>query len=228
MFDRIAKAFFTPLKFSIASGHFYSCLLRKSVDIKGNPIPMLTYRALAQLSQIDLSQLSILEFGTGQSSLYFAPRVKKLTGVEQNRQWADYVNQNFKKINPEINHTKIYVCEDIQSFQEILNSQLLSQYFDIIIIDGVPYPGGSRLEAAEFVLKKENRPKLIILDNSDLPLSLEIKNLFHESGYVRIDFVGHSPAAYFMQCTSFLFEPVNTEWIFGRNQAISIRHFESE
>lgn len=26
MFDRIAKAFFTPLKFSIASGYFYSCL----------------------------------------------------------------------------------------------------------------------------------------------------------------------------------------------------------
>jgi hypothetical protein len=47
---------------------------------------------------------------------------------------------------------------------------------------------------------------LVIVDNSDVQSLNEICALLREAGYYRMDFFGHSPAAYYKQCTSIFFK----------------------
>jgi hypothetical protein len=73
--------------------------------------------------------------------------------------------------------------------------------YDVVSIDGYP-----RIEATRFILDKVAADGLIIVDNSDVQSLTEIGTLLGSAGYYRIDLFGHSPAAYFKQCTSIFFK----------------------
>ena len=213
IFKRVTKALATPIRFSVESGHFWSALLGKSVDSSRRPIPMLTYPALDALDLIDLSDLSLLEWGTGQSSIYFSSRVKSLVGVESSPEWAGYV----RKRTPD--NTSIRVCSDRSSLEKI-GKKIIGYRFDIVLIDGKPYSKGSRMEAAEITLDLNDTPKLVIVDNSDLPECDSVVGAFQNEGFLRADFVGYSPGAYYKQCTSFFFKPKNAQWALGNNMPV--------
>jgi 16S rRNA G966 N2-methylase RsmD len=204
-FKKIAKAILTPISFSFKTGHFWSAMAGKSMDSNRNPIPMLTYPALEVLASMDLAKVSILEFGSGQSSIYFDQRVKKLTSIESSPQWARYVRNNTSsKVN-------LYVCPEKKDFK-LVQKKIVNKQFDIVLIDGVPYKGGDRMEAANLTLNLANNPKLVIVDNSDLRQCLPIINAFEINNYIRADFIGYSPKAYHKQSTSFFFLPEFAEW----------------
>jgi hypothetical protein len=213
---RAAKAVLTPLRFSYESGHFLSALQGKSVDARGRPIPMLTYPALATLDLIDLPKTKVLEWGTGQSSLFFSPRVSELVGVEQSQEWSEYVSRRTGS------NVSLHVCHGKKELKAI-EETLATQRFDIVLIDGEPYAGGSRMEAAEITLRFEHTPKLVIVDNTELKECDAIVDAFQQAGFLRIDFVGYSPGAFYKQCTSFFTMPEHAAWGLGNDSPVLVR-----
>ena len=81
-------------------GHGRSRHSRRPVDSNGAPLPWFTYPAIEYIQQLDLSDRVIFEWGSGNSSLFFADRVKQITSVESNREWFETISKEKKD-----NHT---------------------------------------------------------------------------------------------------------------------------
>src|SRR5262245_4561702 len=71
---RVGTAILTPILFTVHQGHFRSALARKAVDATGHPLPWYTYPAIQFLSAKDFCGRRVLEFGAGQSTLWWSAR----------------------------------------------------------------------------------------------------------------------------------------------------------
>lgn len=135
-------------------GHLRSLRESACVAADGSPLPWYTYPAIDYLEQLDLSALSVFEFGSGNSTRYWARRCKTLVSVEDNREWYD-------KVKPTLPANVEYRFE--QGSEEYAGAiQRFPHKFDIIAIDG-----NYRLECARVALRHLSPGGFIILDNSD-------------------------------------------------------------
>lgn len=174
-------------------GHLKSKDSKQSVDASGEPIPWFTYPSIDFLKQLDFSNLTMLEWGAGNSSLYFSKRVKQLYSIEHNKDWYEQVLK-FEIENQEL----FFASDDYAKKPGNLNRQ-----FDIILIDGV-----KREMCADQSLKLIKEDGFIILDNSDrYP---DIAALFRNEGFIEVDFHGFGPINEYTWTTSvFLQREVN-------------------
>lgn len=173
-------------------GWLKSSRANKPVDGKGNPVPWFTYPAIDFLTQFDFSDRTVFEWGAGQSTLFWSTHAKSVVSIENNPEWADY-------LQPLLSEN----CELILSTPD--NDTYVNQIerygkFDVIVIDGTDYgrPPGARLS-----VKHLNNGGWVILDNSDQ--CLQSARILRESGLVEIDFTGFSPGGGYAHTTSIFF-----------------------
>ncbi|MBW4481638.1 MAG: hypothetical protein KME14_03750 [Tildeniella torsiva UHER 1998/13D] len=134
-------------------GYHHTKASQRPVDINRQPLPWFTYPAIEYLAQLDLSNKSIFEWGSGNSSLFFAKRCKQITSVENNKEWFDYCSSQL------LSNQKIIFREE-SAFAEVIDE--LSTTFDLIIVDSL-----RRYECVHRCIKYLNDGGLVILDNSD-------------------------------------------------------------
>lgn len=60
-------------------------------DKEGNPIPWISFPAYEYLEQLDLSDKTVFEFGSGNSTLYWAKRVKSVISIEDDKEWYEKI-----------------------------------------------------------------------------------------------------------------------------------------
>ena len=165
------------------------------VDGQGKPVPWITFPALDHLSQLDFSQANVLEYGGGQSSLWWAARARTVTTVEAREQWAQVIQdkapENLRLIGPV--EGRCYVQTPLKE----------GRMFEVLIIDGLLRPECAR--AAQPFLAEHG---LLILDNSDwhAPLCTWLRS----QGMTQVDFHGFGPVNSYTWCTS----------IFSRQQCV--------
>jgi hypothetical protein len=193
---KIGTAILTPVHFSLATGHFRSSLASKALDTRGKPLPWYTYPAIDFLSGVDFSGQSVLEFGAGQSTLWWAERAARVFSVEQDAPWFETVSKAIKnKSNVEVHLTP-------ESFK--FAATPLGSTFDVIVIDG-----GDRFLCAQAALKMLQAGGVIVLDNSEgfwgAEGSYPIIDLFEREGFMRVDFYGFAPGVPKRHCTSLFF-----------------------
>ncbi|MDF1550349.1 MAG: hypothetical protein P1P88_21165, partial [Bacteroidales bacterium] len=68
-------------------GWYKSFYAKKSIDKKGAPIPWYSYSAIDFLSGRLNNQMKIFEFGSGNSTIWFATRTKNVVAVEHDLNW---------------------------------------------------------------------------------------------------------------------------------------------
>jgi hypothetical protein len=68
-----------------------------SVDKFGNPIPWYTYPATEYLSHLDFSRLTVFEYGSGNSTLWWAKRAKSVFSVEDDKDWFEKISNNIAR-----------------------------------------------------------------------------------------------------------------------------------
>lgn len=197
---RIATALLTPIKFSMDTGHFKSSVARKALDRHGNPLPWYTYPAIDFLSTIDFSDQKILEFGAGQSTLWWAKRAVSVFSVENDTRWFNEVKSKVSKAH----NVDIHLCSNLQEFAQ----KPLGRQFDVVIIDG-----GDRFLCAQTTMDVVANNGCVILDNSEgfwsdssRNESYPIIDLFKNMGYMRVDFYGYAPGVIKPSCTSIFFK----------------------
>src|SRR6267142_4789790 len=86
---RLATAFLTPWEWSYHTGHFRSALKGVAVDNAGKPLIWYTYPAIEFLQHKDFRGKRILEFGAGQSTLWWAARASEVISFEDNQSWYE-------------------------------------------------------------------------------------------------------------------------------------------
>ena len=170
-------------------------------NFQGNPIPWYTYPAIEYLNSFDFSQCDVFEFGSGNSSLYWALRANQVVSVEDNRDWFEVVNSR-----KTTNHTLIYGADEAD-YVGTLTAQ--NNNFDIIVIDG-----NHRLSCSIAALNKIKEDGLIVLDNSDRLIEKECGKLFRDHGFIQIDFSGFGPINGYCWTTSVF---LKTAKLFAKN-----------
>jgi 16S rRNA G966 N2-methylase RsmD len=147
------------------------------VNENNEPIPWFTYPSIQYLDQLDLSEKTIFEWGSGNSSLYFSRLCKNIISVENNFEWFNHVNNN-KKNNQEVFYTK--------NKDEYISHIHKFQKFDIIVIDG-DYRHDCSLESIKCL--KDNG--LIIFDNSNW--YVESCDFLRNNNLIQVDMHGMGP-----------------------------------
>ena len=135
-----------------------------------------THTLIDFLSGVDFSGQSVLEFGAGQSTLWWAERAARVFSVEQDARWFEAVLKAIKsKANVEVPLTQ----ESIE-----FAATPIGRTFDVIVIDG-----GDRFLCAQAALKMLQAGGVIVLDNSEGfwggEGSYPIIDLFEREGFMR-------------------------------------------
>jgi hypothetical protein len=175
--------------FEYKYGHARSRELKLPVGENDQAIPWFTYPAIEYISQLNLTSLSILEWGLGNSTLYFSNRCKEILSVEHNKDWYD----SFLKKLPS-NASAVLKEEDKYSSYPLE----LSRKFDIIIVDGI-----FRWECILTALKVIKDGGMIIFDNSDR--NPEYCEYLRNQDFIQIDFHGFCPIVDFTTTTTIFF-----------------------
>lgn len=154
-------------------------------DGSGFPIPWYTFAATEFLSSIDFSDCQVLEYGSGNSTLWWQRKVKKLVSVESDRAWFDKVS---KQLVNKVNVEYIF-CDDRNNY---VNQSKIRES-DIIVIDG-----SYRRKCSEAVTDAISGPEqakafLIVFDNSDwYPKTIRSFGERNKSWF-QVDFSGFGP-----------------------------------
>jgi hypothetical protein len=194
-FRKCANAALGPMNFSLETGHLRSSLKSCAVDKRGNPLPWFSYPAVHWLLAKDFSQKRVLEWGSGQSTVFWASRAKEVVAFEADPSWFENVRQRLPK-----NAVVHLVKEDLSD----LDPTLLTT-FDVIVVDGL-----DRFRCAEASLGHLAENGAIIVDNSEgnhgPKAGFGIIDLYAGAGLSRIDFYGYAPGVTDQRCTSVFYK----------------------
>ncbi len=183
----------TWLTISFRYGHLRSALLRRPIGTKGELVPWYSYSAIDYLNNFDFASLSVLEYGGGNSSFWWAARCKQLTTVESEKDWYEVLLALGKgKSNLDFH---LHVTKN--SYLEAINSLAPN----IVVIDGL-----YRSDCASSILKlnssQRDELQLVIFDNSNWFPSAISRLTKGLSDFQRIDFSGLGPIVAFPTSTS--------------------------
>lgn len=186
--------------FKILSTHyaqFRTFREKRCLDSRGQASPWYTYPATEYLSHLDYSRLAVLEYGSGESSLWWADRCLALTSVEHDVQW--YARWTKCARNPLPFECILATEPHSYAYQRKL------QDADVVIVDGV-----HRALCARAFLESGGcgaRPAaMLIFDNSDW-YPQTIAKLRDRLDWVQVDFHGFGPLNCYTWTTSVFINP---------------------
>ena len=173
-------------------GWHRSVLTQKPVDAKGNPLPWMTYPAISFLENYVSPEHNVFEYGSGNSTLWFAERCQSVAACEHDKNWASFI-QNESPKNASILHRGLSIKYE-SSIKDVDFSP------DIVLIDG-----RRRIECAKFTIEYLGLNHVMILDNSEREKYAPIFDLYCNNGFEPIKFNGLGPInAYSWSTTIFL------------------------
>ena len=196
----------------------------------GQPIPWFTYSAISFLERELTPDLAMFEYGGGQSSLYWANRLRKLVSVDHDPAFGSLIrpmlpaHATFQIVaeNAPLSDRLAHLMTELPTFadpgrtiQTYRSGQLNldfrsyglqileypSNSFDVVVINGM-----ARNLSTWAAIRHFQRNGFIIFDNSDRDFYRDAYHLLEEAGYRRIDFRGIGPINPYEWCTSVFYQ----------------------
>jgi len=195
----LTGTYFLQKNYLKKEGWTKSMIKKMPIDKNGNEIPWFTYSAIHFLTPRLTKDLSVFEYGSGNSTIWFSKYCKTIVSTEHNENWYNMMKpkfDNFLNIN--------YILKDTQNAdyqKEILN---YSNEFEIIIIDG-----RERVDCAKNSLLALKENGVVIWDNSDRDEYKEGYDFLLNNGFKRLDFWSLGPINPYAWCTSFFYKTNN-------------------
>lgn len=182
----------------IEDGWYKSYNTKKSIDKNGNPIPWCTYPFRKFIEPRLKKSFNVFEYGAGNSTLWYAEKVKKIRSVENDKKWIDFISEKMP-LNAEIVYKELSVDGDY--CREVMKKGVK---YNIIIIDG-----RDRNNCVKNSINYLTEDGVIVFDNSDLASYKSSIDLLMSLGFKRIDFIGMSPVTSHNNCTSIFYKTNN-------------------
>jgi len=169
-------------------GWFRSFREERSIDLNGNPIPWITYPAIAFIERRIRPDMRVFEFGCGSSTLWWAQRVKEVIACEHDSDWY----QNVVKKVPD--NVTVYHIPLEYNGDYCRKVSAIDKKFDIVVVDG-----RDRINCVKQSLDALTHDGVIIWDNCDREEYQEGYQFLFNNGFRKIEFVGMIPI---MSCRS--------------------------
>lgn len=180
----------------LEEGWFESYKTKTPLDKEGNPIPWTTYSFIDFIRTRLKSSQNVFEYGSGYSTLFFAPRVSSVTSCEHDKNWY----QDMKRKIP--TNCALIFAEDEAYEKSIAGT---GTQYDIIFVDGI-----RRNECISSALPFLTKEGVIVLDDSERPEYEDGRKVLTDAGFKYIDFYGIAPGILFKKSTTVFYRPDNT------------------
>ena len=176
-----------------------SILKGMPVDREGKHLPWITYGAIYFLMERILKEHSVFEYGSGNSTLWFAERAGRIISIEHDKYWYQKLGEKTANLSNVEYKLLDLASGDYES--EILN---YNSEFDILFIDG-----RNRVKCAKTSLKALNDKGVIIWDDTSRERYQEGYDYLKANGFKRLDFRGLSPGKGEAKSTSIFYREEN-------------------
>ena len=163
-------------------GWFRSFCSQSAVNALGEPIPWINYSMMHFLAPRLPEDISLLEYGSGNSTLYWATKVKQVIAVEHHPAWIDYIRKQFSGI-PNIQLLTAGADEGYETAPIALNKK-----FELIVIDGV-----RRLECASRALDLLSEDGCILFDDTLFSEHRGVFEIMEKHGFKALRISGAKP-----------------------------------
>lgn len=160
-------------------GWFRSFKEKKSVDKDGNPIPWIAYPAIKFLESRLNKEMTVFEFGSGASTIWWAKRTKTVHAVEHDKEWFDKVRAQLPD-NASVRFS--------QGDEYIHAPAATGKIFDIIFVDG-----RNRVDCIKNSLDALKDDGVIILDDSFREEYSEALGFLRENNFKSLEISGPAP-----------------------------------
>ena len=194
----IGTAFIGPILFGYRTGYFRSAFKMAAVSKNGEPLPWYTYPSIEFLKYRNYEDKNILEFGGGQSTLWWASKARHVVTLEGDKKWYEKI-KNKMPDNVDIHYVSMENKEsNVYQVKEVLEAKHYTSY-DVIIIDGL-----YQYEMIQIALDFLAKDGMLVCDNAE---GYGFYEGLKESGLLRVDFFGNAPGIVLPHATSIYFKP---------------------
>jgi SAM-dependent methyltransferase len=179
-------------------GWYRTVRQKNCVDAAGKPIPWWSYAFLLFLQDRLRPTLTVFEYGSGNSTLWLAPRVQSIRTIETKRPW-------FERLRPQLPaNVDIQFIEYQRDGEYCRVIQQFRDQFDVVIIDGF-----DRVRCAKNCVGALKPGGVIIFDDSHQEHLREGREFLASNGFRRLDFYGFAPQSKANHCTSVFYRDGN-------------------
>lgn len=217
----------------------------------GKPLPWFTYGAIAFLEKELTPDLAMFEYGGGQSSLYWAARLRRLVSIDHDLAFAALIrltlpgNAEFRIVAEDepvpahlehVLHAMPSFADPERTVQTWRSGQLNQAFrsyglqilaypqnsFDVVVIDGM-----ARTLSTWAAVQSFRQRGFVVFDNSDRDFYRPAYDMLADAGYRRIDFRGLGSVNPYEWCTSVFYEHksfTSVQWFASndRNEAAAL------
>ncbi len=179
-------------------GWFRSFHAQSSIDKAGKPLPWFSYGFIKFLTPRLAPNMSVFEYGSGNSTLWFAGKVGKVKAVEHDKEWVEKLTpclpQNAKVVFQSLDQKTAYT-------QEVGKA---GEMYDLIIVDG-----RERNACVEACLPYLAPTGVVILDNAERESYLPARAYLQQKGFKCLDFWGMPVGTAINSCTAVYYRENN-------------------
>lgn len=181
----------------------------KCITSNGQNIPWYTYPCIEYSNCIDFSKCSVIEFGAGYSSLWWAKRAERVVAVEDIEVWANEISY-ISPPNLDVRYVK-------KSSDYLTNA---GEKYDVIVVDG-----GNRREILNSIDRIIKSNSIVIVDNSDW-YPEACSELKKRNDMIEVGFNGFGPMNKYTSRTTIFFKRAVTLTHTPYNQIAGILKIE--
>ena len=191
----------------------------------GRYIPWTSYAFTHWIEQRELTDLSMLEFGSGASTVFWAEKFSNVVAIETHSKWIIEVRRVCSKLKNVVvhnllfdqletsndglkfdDHTFDYFTKDLKFFTE-LNFSFLEINFELIVKEiaiahYIFVDGGPRNLYMKLIANFASNEAVVIVDNSDQAYTNPGRISLKESGFREIEFRSLGPLNHSATSTS--------------------------
>ncbi len=179
-------------------GWFKAFNTKSPVDGEGNPIPWVTYSFIDFIKERIKKQHTVFEFGSGNSTFFYAKYAGIVVSVEHDKEWYDKI----VKDKPE--NSEMIFCELVRGGDYCHMPAKLEEKFDIIIVDG-----RDRVNCCKQAVDALTPEGVVVLDDSEREFYHEGVDFLLKKGFKQLAFSGVSPGLFYNKATSVFYKADN-------------------
>ncbi|MBB5439754.1 hypothetical protein HDC92_003450 [Pedobacter sp. AK017] len=179
-------------------GWFDAYRTKSAIDQDGKPIAWVTYSFIDFIKDRISKQHDIFEFGSGNSTLFYAGMARSVYSVEHDRDWFE----KSSKINlPNVN---MIHCNLVPGGDYCKSALATGKKFHVIIVDG-----RDRVNCCKQAIDALTEDGVLVLDDSERPVYAEVHTFLQQHGFKYLPFSGMAPGVIISKYTSVFYKPNN-------------------
>ena len=179
-------------------GWFVAYKNKASVNFNNDPIPWFSYSFIDFMQNRLNKQQKVFEFGSGNSTRYFAHKCATIISAEHDKEWY----QAGIKDKPENAIIMLLPLDSDGAYCRA--AQQTNNRYDIIIVDG-----RDRVNCAIQSVNALSEKGVLILDDSEREKYQEARIFLQKEGFKELSFSGISPGFFYRKATSVFYKDGN-------------------